>query len=595
MKKFSLRMAALALCLLTVSISFSSCGYFVDSFLSEYSENKTKYNYDYDEETDREDYLKDETTRRGPLNTEPPSNRGTETVRDTQDQEPTTSRPESTTRPVRPSLTTAAPETTSPVTTTPVTTDNIPNEFRNHVYLENKNEGRCAELIGDVLVTVVLVSDKDSKWDSSSTAALKASLANQEKTLESAAAKYGKELDITYSYITASYSGSISSGDYPDVWQNTTISSLGFTSVYKAQEELDLSNDADSNPIAFMLNKPGRAYADSRSSLYDTERLTLFSSDISAFSHELCHLYGAADFYFPASVEELAGKYLPESIMSRGSVIDPVTAFIIGWDEELDPEAYSFLKDTAHLTREYLNSENDKQQTTGYVTDFKLSYGTYTGLLDRGVPMGKGTLKYNSGGVVTGNFVYGSPEGQVTYTWPSGDKYEGNYSNGDFNGFGTYTWSDGTVYSGNWVKGKINGKGTYSWKNGNSYVGDFVDGKRTGKGRFTWAEGSYYEGDFINNIFEGQGTYVTTSGFVYVGAWKNNEQHGYGKATYVDGSFYEGNFDKGSRTGYGVMKWSDGSSYDGYWLNNRRHGNGKYINKYGTVFDGMWSNDVFQS
>lgn len=590
-KKFGIRIAALALCLLSVSLSLASCDLdAIENYIADYTvagtgsgnnAERTYDNIDYDPVTDPADVtvtdVIEENTRYNP-----PS---------------TTKKPQG--------------------AITPETTDNIPAEFKEHVYLLHKNTGRCKELIGNVNVTVIITNDKKTSWDSTSRNELILSLSEQEKILEADAQSYGKELDITFSFIDVTISSS-AEASLLNLWEEDAIKAAGFTTKTGAQKELDDSNDADSNPIVIALNMDGRPYARHQKNERSSELLVIYTSALYGFRHELYHLYGAEDFYYPAEVKTLADQHLPDSIMNEGDITDSLTAFIIGWDDELNSNAAEFLKETSHLTEEYLDAENEREMYTGLVSNHRLSYGTYSGYLEHGVPSGYGTLIYNEGG-----------------------KYEGYFVNGNYHGEGTRVWADGNVYKGNWDNNKKHGKGTYTWTSGDSYTGNWVYDKIEGNGKYTWASGTYYDGAWVNGDFEGQGTYSDPSGYKYVGSWKNGEKHGYGKLTYSNGSVYEGNFvngecegngtirysngdsytgdwkagkmhgqgtynfayghkyvgawDNGNRTGYGVMTWTDGSSYDGYWLNNKRHGYGKYINQYGNVFEGQWANDIFQN
>ncbi len=647
-------MAALALCLVTVAFSLSSCGFFVETFLSEYTGVRT-HERDDDEETKR----RDPVTEALDIETDPPYY---------------TERAE----------TTRIPETTLPETTVPETTDNIPDELEKHVYLENVNNGRCKTLVGNVNVTVLIASDSETSWDGETRSALISSLAEQEKRLESDAAGYGKELDVTFSFIDVKIEGKTAVTTF-NLWEDEIIKAAGFTSKSSAQKELDEQNDADSNPIVIALNRAGRAYARQQTSERNTEMLVLYSSDMTAFRHELYHLYGAEDFYYPKEVKELAAEKLPESIMNSGSETDALTAFIIGWDDEMDENAYEFLKGTSHLTAAYLKEENAKEMFTGTVTDHMLSYGVYTGYLEHGVPNGYGKLIYTEGGSYEGYLINGSFHGEGTRIWENGDSYSGGWNMGNFNGKGTYTWASGDKYTGDWVNGVRTGKGTHTWASGSSYTGDFVDDKRTGygtykwtdgasytgyfidgvrtgNGKMIWADGTRYEGGFANNEFEGQGTYTSPNGLKYVGAFKTGKYHGYAKVNYANGAVYEGYFANGyregqgtmiydggssytgswkadlwhgkgrytyangayyegdflnhkfhgqgtyetpsgykyvgawendSRTGYGVAYWVNGASYEGNWLYNKFHGYGKYVNQYGQVIEGTWENDTF--
>ena len=603
-KNFALRITALMLCLFTISAGLSSCGYFSEAYLASVTERpaktQEKIEITYPEKTESEP--------------------GTAYVPQT----------------VATSEATAAPETTR----APETTDNIPDDVQNNVYLSMINKGRCESLVGKVTVTVITVSDEVSTWTDSALSELLASLSAQEKEIENLAASYGKSLELTFSYLGAKITGDAAKGDYATEWIEDSLSKAGLPTLKEAGKQLDSQNGSDSNPVIFALNKSGRAYAQQQSSKNNTEYAVVFSSDLSSFTHEFYHIYGAEDFYYPELVKDLADNYLSDSVMNSGEKTDPLTAFIIGWDDEMDPEALEFLKQTNHLTRDYLKSENEKQSVTGNVTSFQLRYGVYTGYLERGTPDGYGELIYTDGDRYKGDFDGGNPHGKGKYTWVDGATYDGDWVDGKRTGNGTYTWAngnrfvgkwingirtgegtltfaDGTVYKGNWENDTYNGKGKMTWADGSYYEGDYKDGDRHGKGTYTFADGSVYVGDWVNGDREGMGSYTTNSGFKYTGGWKSDKYHGYGEATYTDGGTYKGNFEnglregqgtytypaghvytgqwsEGSRTGYGVMKWSDGSSYDGNWKDNKRHGYGKYVNKNGQIFNGQWQNDVFQ-
>lgn len=549
MRKFGFRMAALVLCLFVAAMSLSSCGFFVDSYLADYTDGRMT-TAEGDDEIDVT--VSEDTTAIDPPDVTEPATEAT-----------TSDSIEITEPPV---------ETTEPAleTTVPETTDNIPDDVQNNVYLSSMDEGRCGKLVGNVTVTVILLNDSVSSWDEAALTELRSSLADQEKLLENDASGYGKQLDITFSYINATVSGDAAAGAYSNDWVDSASKSAGFASLNEAQKTLDNQNGADSNPIVYALNKTGRAYATQQGSLNRSEYLVLFSSDFSAFRHELYHLYGAEDFYYPELVDELALQYLPDSIMNDGETTDALTAFIIGWDEELDADAYEFLKQTSHLTQEYLDDENEKQSVTGFVTDHKLSYGTYTGYLERGIPTGEGTVTYEDGATASGNFIGGS-----------------------LNGYGIYTWANGDKYSGDWVMGKRTGKGTYTWAEGGSYTGDFVNGINTGSGVYTYPDGSVYDGEFLDGKRQGSGTMRYENGAVYVGSWENGEFNGTGKYTLSDGSVYEGSFSAGVFSGRGTMAYASGDTYVGEWSNNYPNGYGVYNWKDGGSYEGNWSAGKF--
>ena len=164
-KRFALRIAALMLCLFTVSASLSSCGFFADSYL----ENNSW--------TEKNVQTKAEKTRAE-------ATTGEEEPTPEVPEEETTAKPapETTSSPA----TTAKPETTSAPETTlsPEQLDNIPDDVQTNVYLSYKNGGRCAELVGKVNLTVFMVSDDVSVWKDADISELSASLKVQEKQIE---------------------------------------------------------------------------------------------------------------------------------------------------------------------------------------------------------------------------------------------------------------------------------------------------------------------------------------------------------------------------------------------------------------------------
>ena len=550
-KRFALRITALLLCLFTISAGLSSCGYFTESYLASATEKPSKTQ-------EKVEFTYPEIIDFTPETTYVPQ-------------------------------TIATPETTA----APETTDNIPDDVQDNIYLAMMNKGRCEKLVGKVTVTVVTVSDEVSTWNDSALSELSASLSAQEKEIEDLAASYGKSLDLTFSYLNAKITGDAAKGDYSTEWIEAALSNAGLPTLKEAGKQLDSQNGADSNPMIFALNKSGRAYAQQQTSKNNTEFAVVFSSDLTSFTHEFYHIYGAEDFYFPELVTELANNYLTDSIMNSGKTTDPLTAFIIGWDDEMDSEALEFLKQTNHLTQEYLNDENKKRTVTGNVTAFQLSYGVYTGYLERGIPDGYGELIYPNGSSYKGTFDGGSIHGQGIFTWPDGSYYEGDYKYGYFHGKGTYHYSNGATYVGDWVKGNREGQGTYTSPDGFKHTGTWKADQYHGYGEAKYADGGSYKGNFENGLRHGEGTYRSSDGMVYTGNWENHTYNGKGKMTWSDGSYYEGNFKDGYRHGKGPYHYANGNEYVGDWVKGERVGQGTFTFAGGTVYVGSFVDGDF--
>ncbi len=561
-------MAILALCLATVASSLSSCGFFTDAYLSEYT---------LGEEHTR-DVLDDDTSRRYPETTQAPN---TET--------PSTETLDTSV------LVTTTPTTTVPITTQPPETDNVPDEFDSHVYVQSKDEGRCEEMVGEVIVTVLVLNDRVSSWDGDSKAELVKSLSGQKKELEAGAAAYGKSLSITFSYIDVSITLEATPEDEEDLWIDNAFKAAGFSGRNDAQRELDMVNGADANPVMLALNKDGRAYANQRIGSSGTELVVVFSADLTSFTHELCHVFGAEDFYYPEEVDELAQKYLTDSVMNSGETIDPLTAFLIGWDDELDDKAYKFLDETKHLTAEYLNEENEKQMYTGQVTDYKLKYGTYTGYLLMGVAHGEGKFIYNNGNYFEGTFDHGSwQKGSGKAIYDNGS-YEGQFLNNERHGTGTYTWDDGNIYTGDWLNGERTGKGTYTMANGYIATGEWVNGLLQGYAEVTYADGATYEGYYVDGLMHGKGTYMYPNGDIYTGDWAEGKRNGKGTFTWINGDSYTGDWVNEKRTGSGTYVLANGDEFVGDFVDDALTGTGVFNGANGDYFEGTFKNGIWQT
>lgn len=543
-------------------------------------------------------------------------------------------------------ITGTTPGNTSPGATTPPVTipadpsvdllPSVPAELRNHVYLNARGWGYCEKLTGNVVATVLFVSDPDAGWSDGEIENAKSQFQTIADRIIADAASYGAQLNLTLQYKAVSTSVKIVDNETAD-WMASALAAAGLPALKDSNPALESTYGADAAPVIFIANHGGRAFASS----YGGSEYAILYQNTHAFYHELSHIFGAKDFYYPADVKELAETYLSNSIMTNSSsgVMEDFTAYLIGWTDTLSDTALSFLKETAYLTNEYLAEEHKKETYTGYVTDFTYDGGTYTGYLVFGVKhgqgkwirddgtvwegtfnhgsfTGKGNLIYTNGDTYDGDWVDGRWHGKGTYTWANGGSYSGDYVNGERTGYGVLIYSDGATYVGDWVGGKrhgqgvyssVNGytytgswsndsrhgKGTYKWANGDSYTGDFVDGMFHGQGTFTGANGSSYIGGYDNGKYSGQGTMVYSDGAVYEGSWMNGKRHGQGNIRYADGSSYVGQWADGVQSGKGTLTYTDGATYVGDWAGGKRHGQGTLSYANGNVYFGSWANDTW--
>lgn len=451
----------------------------------------------------------------------------------------------------------------------PVIHSAVPPSLWSNVYLAQKECGCCKTLTGDVAISVILVSDDAGQWDEETAANLKTTLETGKTNVLEDAASCEAELSLTFYYYNADLTGEICNTGKKDNWRESALKRAGLPAVSRLHKKLTKQYDAKEAPVIFAFNKPGRAYARRGMGEY----FVMFSdSDAFTFQHELSHIFGAADFYYPKEVKNLAATHLTDTIMITGESVDALTAYLIGWKDTVDDNALEFLKNTKHLSAAYLRRENKKETFTGTGTR-EFETGTYTGELQRGVCHGTGTMQYDNGGWYTGqwenNQWAGNGVGKNIHQ--DGSFYEGSFLNGKRHGQGSYTFTDGSVYTGQWEEGEMSGTGTIQYASGAVYTGELRKGKLSGTGTLRYADGGWYTGQWEDDEYTGIGE---------------------GKLYYSNGS-YEGAFLNGKRHGQGTYTWTSGAQYTGQWTEGKRTGYGTYTNSDGTVKTGMFEDGKF--
>lgn len=464
----------------------------------------------------------------------------------------------------------------------------VPKDLRGSYYLQQKDKGDCETLAGNIAVAVVQISDSAGQWDEASTAELKEALTVEAQDVVAEAAGYGVEVSVNFHYYSVTLTGDICKGDLTHEWQDPALKKAGLPSLNKVNKYLKKEHSADAALVAFVLNKQGRSLATQGNHEY----LVLFAQkDSLGFQHELSHVFGAMDFYFPKAVKEIAATHLPESVMNTGELVDPLTAYLIGWTDTVDDAALQFLQQTICYSRQFIKEEQKKQEITGYGTR-ELESGVYTGEMLCGECHGPGTIQYHNGGWYTGQWDYGRMTGYGTgkHIYKSGDIYEGEFLDGKRHGTGKMVYASGDVYEGEFAQNKRHGKGSVQYADGRSYIGQWKDGQISGTGKFVYVSGSTYEGEFLEGLRDGIGTYYYTSGAVYTGQWTKDKTNGFGTMQYANGSWYSGNWTDGNKTGQGKAKMVQSSGvYEGEVLNGKQHGQGTYVWTNGETYVGQWT------
>ena len=325
--------------------------------------------------------------------------------------------------------------------------EGLPEELENHILLDHRGNGDCEEMNGSVMTLFLFVDEGGNFWTQEEIDSYFTEIYSQIDQVKAAAAAYGASPEFSVYYGEVSSQEELTDGIAINRELDNFVKQIGLTGWTTANEELEEEHNVDNAAIFLVLNREGRAYAYCDTNKSGAEFSVLFQ-DASAFWHEMNHLFGAVDFYYPAEVLAAAELYLGESIMGTGgSAIDEITAYLIGWTDELHSCGRAFLQETAWITQEYINQALAAETYTGYTVKSN-DYGTYEGYMENGM--------YH---------IYG------TYTWNDGGKYTGEWDHGNMTGYGTFCWNDGTVYEGQLVKGALQGYGTMTYPDGYTLTG----------------------------------------------------------------------------------------------------------------------------
>lgn len=234
--------------------------------------------------------------------------------------------------------------------------------FRDHVLFRAKGSGNVKRCQGKVHLRVFFVDDAESRWDDCARAAYRRVVDDVVRTLE----KNGSDetgLEMTWSDENRTMDGAFSVGKAAHDAIPALLGVSGVSGVTKAQNEFKKSRGCDEAPMVFVWNRDFRSSAqqsESGSSRLRAEWATLAMEDDivgnphaawHALLHELLHIFGAEDLYYPDTVKKAAEKWLPGSVMNDGDAIDDLTRVLIGWDESLSPAAVSFLDATRGVTK----------------------------------------------------------------------------------------------------------------------------------------------------------------------------------------------------------------------------------------------------
>lgn len=327
----------------------------------------------------------------------------------------------------------------------------------NHIFLDNKNCGACKSFTGNVLITVILVDDEESTWTTADMEDFRqVQMAATAKILK-ATREFHVALKINVQYMRCRVKGTFNQRDFSE-WVKSAVKACGFADEKQIIPTLKKRHGVKEAPVLFAVNRKGRSFTVTNTDDNGFEYTVLYR-DHGDYRHELLHLFGAKDYYFPVAVRNVAKKYFANSIMmiTKNAVVDSLTAYLVGWTERLSADAARFLEETAWLTDEYIDRVLEEEWKTGYGT-IRYGDGNYTGDLFEGFPHGKGSIVWDSGDTYDGEWVHGAMQGKGTMTWSNGTSYTGDWENWKMHGHGTCNYANGTKATGRWENDEYKGE-----------------------------------------------------------------------------------------------------------------------------------------
>lgn len=393
-----------------------------------------------------------------------------------------------------------------------------------HCLKRYKDGGICQALTGKIFWSFVYVDDAESGWS-------RAEQETQDRTnrrVMQYLKEEGKKEGVSLQMFTKTWTVRVPYAmrqENRSSWTEDFAKTAGFSSFRDLNRSLQKQYPGGQIFFVFLVNKSGRAFASPsvNEGAADAEYCVVYRGEPGSILHEVLHVFGAADLYYPPQVAQAAGRILGESVMMNSDcqVLDDLTKYLIGWHRQPTAKARQLLMATAGITEQMVSDalQAENQVRNGY-----------------------GRKTYSNGTVYEGEFQEGVADGRGTFYYTNGSVYQGDVKNGSFEGRGTLRYAGGTVYEGTFQNHHFHGRGRIRFADGAAYEGDFQQGKRQGNGRYVFASGTVYEGEFRNGEPCGCGIYLFSNGDRYEGEVQNGKLHGWGCLTYADGTVRRGRF-----------------------------------------------------
>ena len=228
-----------------------------------------------------------------------------------------------------------------------------------------RDAGSASVFAGSSLIYQVFLSDKTCSWTESQKETV---LRNMDQALGFIVRQshhYGVKVSFQQEEAReVVFDGVVPTSTFVDPkWTEQVIESLNHGSGNELVAQLRRQYQVDHVLLCLHVNKPALSYNlahyDGVDGTYSAERMVCFTrypdgraTAAATYSHEILHLFGAGDLYFPYDEgrqrKDQARRLFPDDVMRRVDydisrlVVGPFTAFRVGWLDELKPEYRAF-------------------------------------------------------------------------------------------------------------------------------------------------------------------------------------------------------------------------------------------------------------
>lgn len=226
--------------------------------------------------------------------------------------------------------------------------------MEDHIFLRSKNKGMSRCMRGNVLVEMVFVSDRQTDWVQDEKDQFYSVYKTAMEGLCKQAAAAGVKLSFSTVIGAFRYQGVMNPNEFSTVIvpqvQARYLQEQGFTNHQEFAASRKETCQADEVALIFVMEKHFRAFAMSSD---DLEYCVLTEgNDAHAISHELLHLFGAVDLYYPYHIYGLTMQYFPKTIMCtyEGQEVDPLTQYLVGWVDTPSQKVKEFMDRVGEYT-----------------------------------------------------------------------------------------------------------------------------------------------------------------------------------------------------------------------------------------------------